>query len=85
MLRQNEIDNRVEQVALYFIQTRSTIRQTASKFKISRSTVHKDLTIRLRNIDQKLYYEVRKILDINIDQRAIRGGEATRKKYKNKP
>lgn len=78
----HQLDERVKKVAEYIIEKKVTIRQTANRFKISKSTVHKDVTERLWNIDRSLYEEVRKILDFNKSQRAIRGGLATKRKYK---
>lgn len=78
----HQLDERVKKAAEYIIEKKVTIRQTANRFKISKSTVHKDVTERLWNIDRSLYEEVRKILDFNKSQRAIRGGLATKRKYK---
>lgn len=78
----HQLDERVKNAAEYIIEKKVTIRQTANRFKISKSTVHKDVTERLWNIDRSLYEEVRKILDFNKSQRAIRGGLATKRKYK---
>ena len=65
----------------YIIKTKATVRQTAKKFGISKSTVHKDVTERLLQINPSLAHEARKILDVNKQERHIRGGLATRKKY----
>jgi putative DeoR family transcriptional regulator (stage III sporulation protein D) len=64
------------------IETGATVRAAAQHFGISKSTVHKDLTYRLRQLNYSLYQQVRIILDNNKAQRHIRGGMATRKKYK---
>lgn len=85
MFSQQELSQRVKDEAMYIVENRVTIRRTAKKFGISKTTVHKDVTDRLKEIDGKLYNKVRKILDYNITQRAIRGGMATRKKYKKYP
>ena len=63
------------------IQKNATVRQTAKKFGISKSTVHKDVTDRLIQINPALAGEARKILDVNKEERHIRGGLATREKY----
>lgn len=68
-------------VAKYIISTGATVRITATKFNISKSTVHKDVAERLSEIDKQLYLDVRKILDVNLKERHIRGGIATQKKY----
>lgn len=65
----------------YIIDTGTTVRVAAVYFDISKSTVHKDVTERLKNIDSELYEKVRKVLDKNLSERHIRGGLATRKKY----
>ena len=72
---------RCVQLATYMIETNSTVRETAKKFGISKSTVHKDVTQILRQINRPMYYEVKKVLEFNKSERHIRGGEATRKKY----
>jgi putative DeoR family transcriptional regulator (stage III sporulation protein D) len=64
------------------IENRATVRAAAKKFGISKSTVHKDLSQRLPQYNQALYEQVKVILDTNKAQRHIRGGLATRKKYK---
>ena len=73
---------RCEAFASYVIDTGATVRQAASHFGISKSTVHKDLSIKLRYINSSLYNEVKKVLDLNKSERHIRGGEATKRKYK---
>ena len=65
----------------YIVQSKSTVRQTAKKFSISKSTVHKDVTERLSRINPSLYKEVRKVLNQNKEERHIRGGIATKNKY----
>ena len=75
------IIKRVLEVANHIIDTKDTIRETAKKFNISKSTVHKDITHTLKYIDTELYLKVKEILDINKRERHLRGGEATRKKY----
>ncbi len=75
------ISERVKNEALYIIDTEKTIREIAAIFKVSKSTVHKDLHERLLLIDEKLFTQVEKILKYHIDVRHIRGGESTRNKY----
>ena len=66
----------------YIIDTGATVRATAKVFKISKSTVHKDVTERLYNINRELYQQVKMVLEKNKSERHIRGGLATRRKYK---
>ena len=75
------IELRAIVVVIYIIDSKATVRKTATKFGVSKSTVHKDLTERLPQIDHHLADEVRDILDINKSERHIRGGMATRQKY----
>ena len=77
-----DIDKRVILFADYIIETRSTVRKTAQKFGISKSTVHKDVAVRLRSLDPDRYDAVREILNKNKAERHIRGGNATRNKYR---
>ena len=77
-----EMEKRACDLALYMIDTGATVRAAAKKFGISKSTVHKDLTQRLRQCNNALYTQVRVVLDRNKEQRHIRGGIATRKKYR---
>ncbi len=65
----------------YIIEHKATVRQTAKQFGISKSTVHKDVSERLKKVKPSLYKEVKVILDINKQERHIRGGEATKRKY----
>ena len=76
------IEERACALAVYMIETGATVRQAAGHFGISKSTVHKDLQQRLPRHNRQLYEAVRKVLDTNKEQRHIRGGMATRKKYK---
>lgn len=78
------IEERAVEIGDYIIKTKATVRQTAKKFGISKSTVHKDVTERLLQINPSLAHEARKILDVNKQERHIRGGLATRKKYLHK-
>lgn len=72
---------RIKKEALYMIKTKETIRNIAKKFKVSKSTVHKDLHERLKSIDYNLYIEVDKILKYHIKVRHLRGGQSTKEKY----
>ena len=76
------IEERACEVAVYMIETGATVRGAAQHFGISKSTVHKDLSQRLPQYNHTLYDQVLKVLDVNKAQRHIRGGMATRKKYK---
>ena len=75
------IRKRSRELAVYIIETGATVRTAATHFGISKSTVHKDCQ-RMKSIDTRLYEGVRKVLDENKRQRHIRGGDATRRKYK---
>ncbi len=76
------IEERACQLAVYMIETGATVRAAASHFGISKSTVHKDLQQRLPKCNPILYEQVRQVLAINKQERHIRGGMATRRKYK---
>ncbi len=76
------VEARAIELGEYIVENGATVRSAAKRFGISKSTVHKDVAERLRNINQGLYQEVKQVLDINKAQRHIRGGEATRRKYK---
>ena len=69
-------------LAEYLLANNATVRAAATQFGVSKSTVHKDLTERLEKIDPALYQQVRQLLDRNKAERHIRGGMATRRKYK---
>ena len=75
------IEERAVKTAEYIIENKATVRQTARKFGVSKSTVHKDVTARLTRINPALANEARKVLDVNKKERHIRGGLATREKY----
>ena len=75
------IEQRVCDLAVYMIETGATVRAAATQFGISKSTVHKDLQQRLPQCNCNLYRQVRKVLDLNKQERHIRGGMATRQKY----
>ncbi|MGF7184804.1 putative DeoR family transcriptional regulator (stage III sporulation protein D) [Desulfitispora alkaliphila] len=81
---QEYIRKRVLEIAYHILETDATVRQAAKIFGVSKSTVHKDLTERLPLINEELSDQVKNILDKNKSERHIRGGEATRKKYKEK-
>lgn len=78
------IEERAVEVANYIIENNATVRQAAKQFGISKSTVHKDCTDRLSQINPSLAKEVRVILEINKQERHIRGGMATKEKYLHK-
>ena len=80
-----KLNERIINEATYMVETGKTVREIADVFKVSKSTVHKDLHERLINIDKNLYNEVDKILKYHTDIRHIRGGESTKKKYLNDP
>ena len=76
------IEERAVELAHYIIDTKDTVRGAAKRFGVSKSTVHKDVTERLMKINPLLAGEAKKVLDDNKAERHIRGGEATRQKYK---
>lgn len=76
------IEKRAVEIAEYIIENSATVRQTAKKFGISKSTVHKDVTERLQQLNPRLASQARKVLDVNKQERHIRGGLATREKYR---
>ena len=78
----SDIEERACDLALYIIENQGTVRSAAKKFGISKSTVHKDLSERLPQFDRGLYLQAKAVLEENKAQRHIRGGIATRKKYK---
>ena len=82
-MNKNIID-RVIKESNYIIDTKKTIREIADVFNVSKSTVHKDLKERLKNIDEYMYSEVSSILKYHLDIRHIRGGNATKCKFLNK-
>jgi len=75
------IEERAISIGQYIIDNNATVRQAAKQFGVSKSTVHKDVTDRLEEIDSNLAKEARKVLDINKSERHIRGGLATKEKY----
>ena len=76
------LEERACELAVYIIETGATVRSAAKYFGISKSTVHKDLTERLKRCNHGLYLQVKQILEVNKAERHIRGGNATRNKYK---
>ena len=75
---------RSELLAEYVIENGATVRAAAAHFGVSKSTVHKDLTYKLKYLNPRLYTAVKEVMEINKSERHLRGGEATRKKYLNK-
>jgi putative DeoR family transcriptional regulator (stage III sporulation protein D) len=71
-------------LARYLVENKATVRAVAAKFGISKSTVHKDITQTLRHVNPALYEQVKDILEVNKQERHLRGGEATKKKYHQK-
>ena len=82
-LREN-IEERAVELAVYIVETGATVRAAAKKFGVSKSTVHKDLSERLKHIDKALYLRAKTVLETNKAERHIRGGMATREKYSKK-
>lgn len=80
-----EIDARVLKSAEYIVEKKCTIRKAASVFGVSKSTVFTDMSSRLPLLNYKLYEEVKKILEFNLEVRHLRGGESTRRKFKTYP
>ena len=78
------IEERVLLIAQYIIENNATVRQAAKHFGISKSTVHKDYTERLEQINPTMAAEARKVLNVNKSERHIRGGLATKEKYLHK-
>ena len=77
----NYIEERVLKCAEYIVETGCTVRACSAHFAISKSTVHKDVSERLRYIDMDLYERVRRVLEFNLSERHLRGGIATKEKY----
>ncbi len=76
------IEERACELALYIVENRATVRAAAKHYGVSKSTVHKDISDRLERINGDLYNRVREVLELNKAERHIRGGRATRKKYR---
>lgn len=79
---QEYIQKRVLDICHYIMETRATVRQAAQVFEVSKSTVHKDMTERLPSLNRELATQVKKVLDFNKSERHLRGGEATKRKYR---
>ena len=77
----DDLERRARELAVYLIERRTTIRDAAKHFSVSKSTVHKDLSERLREIDRSLYVQVKEFLEQNKAERHLRGGDATKRKY----
>lgn len=75
------VEDRAMEIALYIIETGATVRKAARKFGVSKSTVHMDITERLKKLNPSLWKQVREVLEINKSERHIRGGIATKEKY----
>ena len=75
------IEERAVEIGTYIIDSNATVRQTAKRFGVSKSTVHKDVTDRLMQVNPALAKQARKVLDVNKSERHIRGGMATKEKY----
>lgn len=78
------IEERAISIAIYIIEHNATVRQTAKEFGISKSTVHKDVTSRLMQVNPSLAKQARAVLEVNKSERHIRGGLATKEKYLHK-
>lgn len=77
----DEIGKRVLLEAEFILSTKSTLRQTAALFGVSKSTVHVDMSKRLRKLSEKKYKKIEKILNLNFAEKHLRGGQATKNKY----
>lgn len=76
------VEERAVELGEYILQNNATVRAAAKRFHISKSTVHKDVAERLQTVNPQLYGQVRHVLEVNKAQRHIRGGQATRRKYR---
>ncbi len=85
MRMKGAVEERAIELGEYILQHNATVRAAAKRFHISKSTVHKDVSERLQTVNPQLYGEVRHVLEVNKAQRHIRGGMATRRKYKGNP
>ena len=84
MSKRSEVLERAKEVAMYIVDNKATIRQAAREFGVSKSTIHRYITTILMASDRRLYGRVRKVLDYNTSQRAIRGGMSTKTKFETK-
>lgn len=75
------VNERCVKLGNYLVEKKATVRQAAAEFGVSKSTVHKDVTEILKRVDIDLYLKVKQVLDLNKQERHLRGGEATRRKY----
>ena len=78
---ENAIDTRCVKLAEYIVKNSTTVRMAAKKFSISKSTVHKDVSVRLKKLNPDIYKNVRQVLELNKKERHIRGGIATKRKF----
>lgn len=76
------VEERAVELAQYIVESKATVRLAAKKFGISKSTVHKDVSDRLRKLNPSLYQQVKGVLELNKSERHLRGGLATKNKYK---
>ena len=76
------VEERAVELGEYIIENKATVRKAAKKFGVSKSTVHKDISERLEHINRSLYLQAKAVLDLNKSERHIRGGIATKRKYK---
>ena len=81
-MRSRVIDDRATRLGEYIVENKATVRRAAKQFGVSKSTVHKDISERLPQFNGALYSQVKEVLEVNKAQRHIRGGIATRKKYR---
>lgn len=81
LILKDYIEQRAIEIANYIIEEKTTVRQAAKKFGVSKSTIHKDVTERLEQINSTLATQARSVLELNKSERHIRGGMATKKKY----
>jgi len=84
-MRSSFVESRVIAVGNYVVETGATVRQTAKEFGVSKSTIHLDLTKRLPELSPRIYSIARSVLDFNNSVKHIRGGKATKLKYKGEP
>ncbi len=82
MLTEAAVAERCRLLGKYIVKTGATVRAAAAEFGVSKSTVHKDITEKLEKINPSLYHSVKEVLDKNKSERHIRGGEATKEKYR---
>jgi putative DeoR family transcriptional regulator (stage III sporulation protein D) len=75
------IEERARKSGEFIVETGCTVRACSARFQVSKSTVHKDVTERLKTVDYDLYLRVKKVLDLNLKERHLRGGNATKRKY----